>query len=71
MWICRRKSQLRRDPRSMFTKDDEEVKTGTTGEADSPQGVVEWISEFDSGRSADISIVWEVTALVSLNLGSL
>ena len=54
-----------------FPKDDEEVGTETTREADTPQKVIDWISEFDAGRSADISIVWEVTALVSLNWGPL
>lgn len=53
-----------------FTKDDEEVETETSG-ADTPQGIIEWISEFDAGRSADISMVWEVTAPVSLNWGPL
>ena len=54
-----------------FTKDDEEVETETTSGADTPQGIIEWISEFDAGRSADISMVWEVTAPVSLNWGPL
>lgn len=54
-----------------FTRDDEEVETETTSGADAPQGIIEWISEFDPGRSADISMVWEVTAPVSLNWGPL
>ena len=54
-----------------FPKDDEDVETETTRGADTPQKVIEWISEFDAGRSADISMVWEVTTLVSLNWGPL
>jgi len=54
-----------------FTKDDEEVETETTSGTDTPQGIIEWISEFDAGRSADISMVWEVTAPVALNWGPL
>jgi len=53
-----------------FTKGDQ-VETETTSGADTPQGIIEWISEFDAGTSADISMVWEVTAPVSLNWGPL
>ena len=34
----------------------------TKGWADTPQGIIEWISVFDAGRYADISMVWDVTA---------
>ena len=47
-----------------FMRDDEKVETETTSGA---QGIMEWISEFGAGRSADISMEWQVTAPVSLD----
>jgi len=48
-----------------------QLETETTSGADTPQGIIEWISEFDAGGSADIGMVWEVAAPVSLNWGPL